>query len=122
MIKDEEDRELVDDVYILERCSVCYQKLVLFEGNPNEGRNEQQSELEDAITEITGAEMEMALRNSKNGKATGLDNLSVEVWKSLRSTGVNFLNEALNTIRSLTRRKSHCRYTAKKHLDTHLQE
>ena len=60
--------------------------------------------MEDAITEMTGAEMEMALRNTKNGKATGLDNLPVEVWKSLRSTGVDILKEALKTIRSLTRR------------------
>ena len=40
----------------------------------------------------------MALRNMKNGKATGPDNLPVEVWKSLGRTGVNFLKEALNKI------------------------
>ena len=33
----------------------------------------------------------MALRNTKNGKATGPDNLPVEVWKSLGGTGANFL-------------------------------
>ena len=38
----------------------------------------------------------MALRNMKNGKATGPDNLPVEVWKSLGRTGVNFLKEAFN--------------------------
>ena len=52
--------------------------------NPREERNEQQAEVEDDITEITSAEMiEMALRNMENGKATGPDNLPVEVWKSL---------------------------------------
>ena len=43
----------------------------------------------------------MALRNTKNGKATGPDNLPIEVWKSLGRTGVNcliFLKEALNKI------------------------
>ena len=50
------------------------------------------------ITEITSADIEMALRNMKNGKATGPDNLPVEVWKSLGRTGVNFLKEALNKI------------------------
>ena len=40
----------------------------------------------------------MVLRNMKNGKATGPDNLPVEVWKSLGRTGVNFLKEALNKI------------------------
>ena len=33
------------------------------------------------ITEITSADIEMALRNMKNGKAAGPDNLPVEVWK-----------------------------------------
>ena len=54
--------------------------------------------VEDAITEITSAYIEMALRNKKNGKATGPDNLPIEVWKSLGRTGVNFLKEALNKI------------------------
>ena len=40
----------------------------------------------------------MALRNMKNGRAAGPDNLPVEVWKSLGRTGVNFLKEALNKI------------------------
>ena len=57
---------------------------------PREGRNEQQAEVEDDITEITSAEIEMALRNTKNGEATGPDNLPVEVWKSLGRTGENF--------------------------------
>ena len=55
-----------------------YQKLVN-EENPREERNEQQAEVEDDITEITSAEIAMALRNMKNGKATGPDNLPVEV-------------------------------------------
>ena len=43
----------------------------------------------------------LALRNTNNGKATGPDNLPIEVWKSLGRTGVNcliFLKEALNKI------------------------
>ena len=48
-----------------------------------EGRNEQQAVVEDAITEITSAEIEMALRNMKNGKATGPDNLRVKEWEEL---------------------------------------
>ena len=68
------------------------------EENPREGRNEQQAEVEDDITEINNAYIEMALRNMKNGKATGPDNLPVEVWKGLGRTGVNFLKEALNKI------------------------
>ena len=54
--------------------------------------------MEDAITNITSASIEMALRKTKNGKATGPDNLPIEVLKSLGRTGVNFLKEALNKI------------------------
>ena len=50
------------------------------EENPRERRNELQAEVEDDVTEITSAEIEMVLRNMKNGKATGPDNLPVEVW------------------------------------------
>ena len=87
MIKDEEERVLVEDLKILEILREYYQKL-MNEHNPREGRNEQQAEVEGGITEITSAEIEMALRNMKNGKATGpdnrsADNLQVEVWKSL---------------------------------------
>ena len=76
------------------------------------------SKQKNGIREITSAEIEMALRNMKNGKATGPDNLPVEVWKSLGRTEVNFLKEALK--RSLTRRRSQT--YGEKHLDTHLQE
>ena len=68
------------------------------EENPREGRHEQQAEVGGDITEITRAEIEMALRNTKNGKATGPDNLPVELWKSLGRPGVNFLKEASNKI------------------------
>ena len=54
--------------------------------------------MEGDIAEITSAEIEMALRNMKNGKATGPDNITVEEWKSLGRNGVNFLKEALNKI------------------------
>ena len=40
----------------------------------------------------------MALRNMNNGKATGPDNLPIEVWKSLGRSGVHFLKEALKKI------------------------
>ena len=68
------------------------------EHNPREGSNEQQAGVEGDITEITSAEIEMALRNMETGNATGPDNLTVDVWKSLGRTGVNFLKEALNKI------------------------
>ena len=90
-------RVLVDDLKFLERWREYYQKLMNDE-NPREGRDEQQAEGEDGIREISSADIEMVLRNMKNGKATGPDNLPVEVWKCLGRTGVNFLKETLNKI------------------------
>ena len=117
MIKDEEDKVLVDDIKIMERWKEYYQKL-MNEDNPRQGRNEQQAVVEDDVTEITSAEIEMALRNMKNVNATGPDNLPVEVWKSLGRTGVNFLKKALNMITDEEKIPD----MAKKHPDTNLQE
>ena len=52
--------------------------------------------MKDDITEITSSEIEMALRNIKNGNATGP--VPVYVWKCLGRTGVNFPKDALNKI------------------------
>ena len=89
VIKYQDERVLVEDLKILERWREYYQKL-MNEHNQSEGRNEQQAEVDGDITESTSADIEMALRNMKNGKATGPDNLPVEVWKSLGRTGVEF--------------------------------
>ena len=69
VIKYEDERVLV------EKCRENYQKL-MNEENPIEGRNEQQAEVEDDITEITSAELEKALRTTNNWKeATGSENV-----------------------------------------------
>ena len=78
VIKDGEERVLVEDLKILERWREYYQKLTN-EENPREIMNVEQAEVKDDITEITRAEIEMALRNMKNGKATRPDNIPVEV-------------------------------------------
>ena len=41
------------------------------EENEEDEDNEEEEDVEDAITEITSADIEMALRNTKNGKANG---------------------------------------------------
>ena len=58
---------VVAELKILEKWREYYQKLMT-EENRREGRNEQQTEVEDDITEITSAKVEMALRNMKTGK------------------------------------------------------
>ena len=67
---------LVEDLKILERWREYHQKLTN-EDKPIECRNEQQ--MEDGITKITSVEIGIALRNMKNGKATGSDDLPLEL-------------------------------------------
>ena len=52
-----------------------------------EEMNSKHAEVKDDIIEITTAEIEMALRRMKNGKATGPDNLPVThslIWRPSR--------------------------------------
>ena len=49
-------RVLADDLKIVEKWRWYYQKLTS-EDNPREGRNKQQTEVEDDIREITSADM-----------------------------------------------------------------
>ena len=51
----------MEDLKLLERWREYYQKL-MNENNPREGKNEQQAEVEGDITEMTSAEIEMALK------------------------------------------------------------
>ena len=56
------------------------------------GRNGQQAEVEDDITEITSTETEKVIRKMKIGKATvDLTNYKYEVWTRLGRTGLHFL-------------------------------
>ena len=74
--------------------------------------------MEDDSTAITSADIEMAHTNMNNGKATGPDNLPVEVWKRLGRPGVHFLKESLNKITD----EENIPDMAKRYIDTHLQE
>ena len=47
---------------------------------------------------ITEAEVEAAIRQTKGGKAPGEDNITSEMWKSLKSFGVAKLTQLFNNI------------------------
>ena len=63
----------MEDSKILDRWE-GYHKQLMNEDNPREGRDDQQAEVEDDITEIASAEIEMALRKIKSRKSAGSDN------------------------------------------------
>ena len=78
---------------IIERWKGYYGKLlneenpraVFGDGVPNEG----------STREINREEVEVALKEMKNGKAMGPDGISVEIWKSLGEEGVDMLLDLL---------------------------
>ena len=47
---------------------------------------------------ITREEVVKAVREMKNGKATGPDNIPVEVWKSLGEEGIDMLWDPMKKI------------------------
>ena len=47
---------------------------------------------------ITREEVVKAIRKMKNGKATGPDNIPVEVWKSLGEEGIDMLWDPMKKI------------------------
>ena len=68
------------------------------EENPGVSRQMIQRVENEETCEITSMEVEQALKKIKNGKVVGPDNLPIEVWKCLGSTGVEYLKQELNKI------------------------
>lgn len=52
--------------------------------------------VEGAVPPITAAEVSIAIRNMKNGKATGPDDIPAEVWKLLGQQGSDYLAALFN--------------------------
>ena len=85
-----------DNDQIIERWKVYFGRLlneenprtVFGDGVPNEG----------LTPAINRKEVEVALKGTKHGKATGPDGIPVEVWKSLREEGVDMLLDLLQNI------------------------
>jgi hypothetical protein len=53
---------------------------------------------EKETTGINREEVKRALKNMKNGKATGPDEIQVEVWKCLGDKGIDILLELISTL------------------------
>ena len=68
------------------------------EENPRVSRQMTQRIVNEETCEITSMEVDQALKKMKNRKAVDPDNLLIEVWKCLGSTGVEYLKQELNKI------------------------
>ena len=95
-MKDQEGSVLTDENQIRERWKVYFEtflneenpRMVTGDGTPNQGMT----------TEVTGTEVEKALRKMKNGKSLGPDEIPVEAWKCLGREGIDRLTELMQKI------------------------
>ena len=95
-IKDENGVTLVEDEEIRERWRAYFEKLMNEENE--RGLTEREEVVEGPIDCVSIGEIRAVLRKMKNGKATGPDEIPVEIWKSLGREGEEVLQKLFNTI------------------------
>lgn len=95
-IKDKEGRVLQDQKEIRERWREYFDEL-LNEENTRE-IFEQGVENQGMVREVTREEVERAVKKMKNGKAVGVDEIPVEVWKCLGADGIDILWDLMRKV------------------------
>ena len=82
-LKDENGNVMVSLESMLKKCKKYFEKL-LNKGNDREPRTEETDVINKEVNCISRKKVKNALRRMKKGKAIGLDELPVEVWKCMR--------------------------------------
>ena len=96
-IKNKEGVTLFENDKILERWHE-YFKTLMNEENPREERTGGQRIVDGEVEEISEAEITLAMKKMKTGKAVGPDNIPVEVWKGMGPVGIRYLRRLFRKI------------------------
>ena len=97
VIKDENGNVMVNSEAVLKRWKEYFEKLMNEENNRGP-RTEEAEVVNEEINCVSREEVKNALRRMKKGKAIGLDELPVEVWKCMGEMGIEFLTRLFNRL------------------------
>ncbi|KAK3569471.1 hypothetical protein QTP86_031431, partial [Hemibagrus guttatus] len=97
VIKDRDGRVLTSEESVQRRWKEYFEEL-MNEENEREKRVEGVNSLEQKVDKIRKDEVRKALKRMKSGKAVGLDDIPVEVWKCLGEAAVEFLANLFNRV------------------------
>ena len=97
VIKSEDGEVLMDEEKVKQRWKEYFDNLLNLE-NPREPRETRAEVIERDVEEITGDEVQTAMKKMKKGKAQGPDEIPVEAWMALGREGVEFLTELFNRL------------------------
>ena len=87
---------MISSEAVLKRWKEYFQKLIN-EENDREPRKEE-VEVVNKVLNCVSREVKNALRTMKKGKAVGLDELPVEVWKYIGEMGIKFLTKLFSKL------------------------
>ena len=88
---------MVNSKAVLKRWKEYFKKLMNKENNRDPRRGEAEV-VNEAVNCVSRKEVKNALRRIKKGKAVGPDELSVEVWKCMGKTEIEFLTRLFNRL------------------------
>ncbi|KAK3545436.1 hypothetical protein QTP70_007637, partial [Hemibagrus guttatus] len=97
VIKDRDGRVLTSEESVQRRWKEYFEEL-MNEENEREKRVEGVNSVEQKVDKIRKDEVRKALKRMKSGKAVGLDDIPVEVWKCLGEAAVEFLANLFNRV------------------------
>ena len=102
-VKDRNGQLLTQEKEVQERWKEYFEELLNVDHDPagsdiDSPFDEEMDELEINLDEITEAEIEVAIRMQKNGKASGNDNINAELFKTDLETNTNILCKLFNLI------------------------
>ena len=97
VIKDEYGNVMVNSESVLKRWKEYFEKLMNEENN-RDSRTEEPEVVNEEVNYVNREEVKNALRRIKKGKASGPDELPVEVWKCMGEMGIKFLTRLFNRL------------------------
>ena len=102
IMKDENGYVMISSEAMLKKWKEYFEKLIN-EENDGVSKTEEIEIVNNGVNCASREEVKNALRRMKQGKAVGLDELPVEIWKCMGEMGIEFLTRLLNKLHRSTK-------------------